>query len=88
MGATVNDVLVAAVAGALRRYVEARGDDPMGKKIRAMVPVDIRGPQDTKLTNRFALVYLPLPIGIADPSSGFLRQSATWMPSNGRLKHW
>ena len=67
MGATVNDVLVAAVAGALRRYVEARGDDPMGKKIRAMVPVDIRGPQDTKLTNRFALVYLPLPIGIADP---------------------
>ena len=67
MGATVNDVLVAAVAGALRRYVEARGDDPEGKTIRAMVPVDIRGPQDTKLTNRFALVYLSLPIGIADP---------------------
>ena len=67
MGATVNDVLVAAVAGALRRYVEARGDNPEGKMIRAMVPVDIRGPQDTKLTNRFALVYLPLPIGIADP---------------------
>ena len=67
MGATVNDVLVAAMAGALRRYVEARGDDPEGKVIRAMVPVDIRGPEDTKLTNRFALVYLPLPIGIADP---------------------
>ena len=67
MGATVNDVLVAAVAGALRRYVEARGDNPEGKTIRAMVPVDIRRPQDTKLTNRFALVYLPLPIGIADP---------------------
>lgn len=67
MGATVNDVLVAAMTGALRRYVEARGDDPVGKEIRAMVPVDIRRPQDTKLTNRFALVYLPLPIGIADP---------------------
>ncbi len=67
MGATVNDVLVAAMAGALRRYVEARGDNPDGKTVRAMVPVDIRGPQDTKLTNRFALVYLPLPIGIADP---------------------
>ncbi len=67
MGATVNDVLVAAVAGALRRYVEARGDNPKGKEIRAMVPVDIRAPQDTKLTNRFALVYLSLPIGIADP---------------------
>ena len=59
MGATVNDVLVAAMAGALRRYVEARGDNPEGKEIRAMVPVDIRGPEDTKLTNRFALVYLP-----------------------------
>ena len=67
MGATVNDVLVAAMAGALRRYVEARGGDPEGKEIRAMVPVDIREPQDTKLTNRFALVYLSLPIGIADP---------------------
>ncbi|MDE0199828.1 MAG: wax ester/triacylglycerol synthase family O-acyltransferase [Caldilineaceae bacterium] len=67
MGATVNDVLVAAMAGALRRYVETRGDNPEGKEIRAMVPVDIRGPEDTKLTNRFALVYLPLPIGVADP---------------------
>ncbi len=67
MGATVNDVLVAAMAGALRRYVETRGDNPEGKEIRAMVPVDIRAPDDMKLTNRFALVYLPLPIGIADP---------------------
>ena len=32
-----------------------------------MVPVDIRDPEDTVLTNRFALVYLPLPIGVADP---------------------
>ena len=67
MGATVNDVLVAAMAGALGRYVEAQGDNPNGKEIRAMVPVDIRAPEDTKLTNRFALVYLTLPIGIADP---------------------
>ena len=67
MGATVNDVLVAAMAGALRKYVETRGDNPDGKEIRAMVPVDIRGPEDTKLTNRFALVYLPLPIGVTDP---------------------
>lgn len=67
LGATVNDVLVAAMAGALRKYVETRGDSPEGKQIRAMVPVDIRAPHDTKLTNRFALVYLSLPIGIADP---------------------
>ena len=61
LGATVNDLLVAAMAGALRRYVETRGDNPDGKRIRAMVPVDIRAPHDTTLTNRFAIVFLPLP---------------------------
>ena len=55
------------MVGALRLHVEARGDNPEGKEIQAMVPVDIRGPEDTKLTNRFALVYLLLPIGTADP---------------------
>lgn len=67
MGATVNDVLMAAMAGALRRYLQERGDDPDGKEIRAMVPVNIRPPEDVKLTNRFALVYIELPVGIADP---------------------
>ncbi|MCB0025923.1 MAG: hypothetical protein KDD91_22985, partial [Caldilinea sp.] len=60
--ATINDVLVAAVAGALRDYMLHVGDDPAKGDINAMVPVNLR-PLDKAidLGNQFALVYLPLP---------------------------
>jgi diacylglycerol O-acyltransferase / wax synthase len=68
MGATVNDVLVAALAGGLRRYMLSRGDSPAGKEVRAMVPVNVRPlDQEIKLGNQFALVYLSLPVGLTDP---------------------
>jgi hypothetical protein len=64
----VNDVLVAVLAGALRRYIISRGDDPAGKEIRAMVPVNIRPvTEKIELGNQWALIYLTLPVGIADP---------------------
>lgn len=62
-GATVNDVLVAAVAGALRRYMLEHGDTrPVN--IRAMVPVNLRQADEAtdNLGNQFALVYLVLPL--------------------------
>lgn len=67
MNATVNDVLLAAVTGALRRYLEDRGEPVEGVDIRAVVPVSIRSKEDLdKLGNRFGLVFLSLPIGIKD----------------------
>jgi WS/DGAT/MGAT family acyltransferase len=67
-GATVNDVLVAATTGALRRYMERRGEPTAGVAIRASVPVNLRAPdQATKMGNAFGLVFLTLPIGIVDP---------------------
>jgi len=66
--ASVNDVLLACVAGALRTYLRGRGDDTRGCEIRAMVPVNLRavdGP--IRLGNRFGLVPLELPVGIANP---------------------
>ena len=67
-GATVNDVLVSATAGALRRYLRARGDPVAGLEIRAAVPVNLRPLEEAhKLGNRFGLVLAPLPVGIADP---------------------
>jgi diacylglycerol O-acyltransferase / wax synthase len=67
-GATVNDVLVAAATGALRRYLEKRGEPVAGVAIRASVPVNLRPPdQSHKLGNAFGLVFLTLPVGIADP---------------------
>jgi diacylglycerol O-acyltransferase / wax synthase len=68
-GATVNDVLVAVATGALRRYMEKRGRKTAGIAIRASVPVNLRPPDDVhKLGNAFGLVFLTLPIGIADPA--------------------
>ncbi|MBX3600121.1 MAG: wax ester/triacylglycerol synthase family O-acyltransferase [Rubrivivax sp.] len=68
LGCTVNDVLLACAAGAIGEYLAGRGDDPAGKQIRVMVPVNLR-PLDKawQLGNRFGLAPLVLPIGIANP---------------------
>ncbi len=68
LGCTVNDVLLSCAAGAIGEYLRARRQDPAGKEIRAMVPVNLR-PLDKawQLGNRFGLAPLVLPIGIANP---------------------
>jgi diacylglycerol O-acyltransferase / wax synthase len=67
-GATVNDVLVSAMVGGLRRYLIARDQPVAGLNFRAAVPVNLRKAQEMgTLGNRFGIVYLSLPIGIADP---------------------
>jgi diacylglycerol O-acyltransferase / wax synthase len=68
LGCTVNDVLLACVAGAIGGWLQAQGQDPTGREIRAMVPVNLRPLQDAwKLGNRFGLAPLVLPVGIANP---------------------
>jgi WS/DGAT/MGAT family acyltransferase len=68
LNVTVNDVLLACVAGAIGRYLRERDDDPSGKLIRAMVPVNLRPLQDAwQLGNYFGLAPVLLPIGIDNP---------------------
>ena len=68
LGASINDVLMASVAGAIGDYLRAKGDDPTGLEIRAMVPVNLRSPDEAwQLGNRFGLVPLVLPVGVAHP---------------------
>ena len=68
LNCSVNDVLLACAAGAIGQYLAAHGDDPAGKEIRAMVPVNLRPLDEAwKLGNRFGLAPLVLPIGIANP---------------------
>ena len=65
-GATVNDVALAALAGALRQYLAARGD--LVEEIRAYMPFNLRPPHEPiprELGNLFGLVILALPIGVA-----------------------
>lgn len=68
LGCSINDVLLATVAGALREYLIERGDDVDGLDIRAAVPVNMRTEkQMDKLGNKFGLVFLSLPIGVDNP---------------------
>ncbi len=65
---TVNDVLLSAVAGALGKYIDSRGDTAEGLSIRGVIPVNLRPIElDEELGNKFGLVFLSLPVGIADP---------------------
>jgi len=66
-GATINDVLLAGVTGALRRYMIGRKTEVDGIDLRAVVPVNLRPESEiVKLGNRFGLVFLALPVGIED----------------------
>ena len=68
VGAKVNDVLLTAVAGALRGYLIDRGVDVAGLEIRVVLPVDLRPPERAlDLGNEFGLVFVDLPLGMADP---------------------
>jgi WS/DGAT/MGAT family acyltransferase len=69
MGGTVNDILLTATAGALRDYLLARGTSLDGASLRALVPVSLRPPgSEMELGNRIGVVFLPLPVEIADPA--------------------
>ena len=69
LGCTVNDVLIAAVSGALRNYMIAQGDSKDAlQDIRATVPVNLRPLEHAKdLGNHFGLVFLELPLGLESP---------------------
>ncbi len=65
---TVNDVLMASAAGALRSYMIERGEFVDGVTLRATVPVNLRPLKHArKLGNHFGLVFLELPVGEANP---------------------
>ncbi len=65
---TVNDVLMATAAGALRDYMIERGEHVEGLTLRATVPVNLRPLEHArKLGNHFGLVFLDLPVGIGNP---------------------
>lgn len=68
LGCSVNDVLLSSVAGAVGGYLASKGDPVANVEIRAMVPVNMRPPGTPDgLGNRFGLVPLVLPVGIANP---------------------
>lgn len=68
LGGTVNDVMLATVAGGLGRYLRAHGHPTIDLELRAMIPVSVRH-EDARgaLGNQVAAVWATLPVGEQDP---------------------
>jgi diacylglycerol O-acyltransferase / wax synthase len=77
---TVNDVLLSAVTGALRHYMQWQNDASRPLDLHSFVPIDLRresrrassqfllsGPYNEQLGNQFGFAVLPLPVSIKDP---------------------
>ena len=68
LGGTINDVLLAVVAGALRRWMHGRGLRTEGVDMRVCVPMSTRAQDDHgSLGNRITQVVVPLPVYLGDP---------------------
>ena len=75
LGGTVNDVVLAATAGGLRRLFEHRGETPPRGGVRAMVPVNIRAATEhLELGNRISSLFVHLPVDEPDPRRRYARQ--------------
>lgn len=67
LGGTINDVLISATTGGLRRYLDRHGQRAHGLSFRAAMPVNLRSiDKMSELGNRFGLIFLALPVGIDD----------------------
>ncbi|MGQ4388475.1 wax ester/triacylglycerol synthase family O-acyltransferase [Streptomyces sp. SAS_270] len=81
-GGTVNDVLIAVVAGALRRWLDERGDGSEGVAPRALIPVSKRRPRTAHPQgNRLSGYLIRLPVDDPDPLAR-LRTVRTAMDRN------
>ena len=83
---TVNDVVLATVTGALRRFLASRHFDLEGLDFRVMMPVNMRrGPDDLAAANQVSGLFLSLPVSEPDPARRFaLTRSATQRAKDSR----
>jgi len=87
-GATVNDVILAVVAGALRRFLAGRGDE-VPRNLVALVPVSIRRPDEQlELGNRISTILVRLPLGEEDPAGRleWIREETARLKQSGQAR--
>jgi WS/DGAT/MGAT family acyltransferase len=83
LGGTVNDVVLASVAGGLHRWLRARHEPVRSRTLRAMVPVSVRLPDDPSgMGNRLSSLFVDLPVG----SMGAKRRLAVIREETKNLK--
>jgi WS/DGAT/MGAT family acyltransferase len=77
LGGTVNDVVLAVVAGGIAHFMRERGWSTDGVELRACVPVSLRNASTQgSLGNEITIMMAPLPIDVADPVERLRRISA------------
>jgi WS/DGAT/MGAT family acyltransferase len=82
--ATVNDVVLAAVAGGLRQLLAGRGENVQGLVLRVMVPISLHHERPGQASgNQDAMMMVPLPLGEPDP----VRRLELIAPETAARKH-
>jgi diacylglycerol O-acyltransferase / wax synthase len=87
LGGTVNDVVLATIAGALGKHLRRRGHTTDGLELKAMVPVSVRADVERgALGNRVAAMMAPLPVWCQDPVArlDIVREELKGLKSSGQ----
>ncbi len=87
LGGTVNDVVLATVAGALGKHLRRRGQRTDGLELKAMIPVSVRADVERgALGNKVAAMMAPLPVWCQDPVArlDILREELRGLKSSGQ----
>jgi diacylglycerol O-acyltransferase / wax synthase len=87
LGGTVNDVVLATIAGALGKHLRRRGQNTDGIELKAMVPVSVRADVERgALGNRVAAMMAPLPVWCQDPVArlDIVREELKGLKSGGQ----
>src|SRR5262245_8548166 len=84
---SVNDVLMSTVAGMLGAWLREQGHDTQGLSIRATVPVNLRDANaPLSLGNRFGLIFVDMPLGVANPLRRLYAMHSTLAALKGSLQ--
>jgi len=80
LNASLNDVILAAVANGYRELLLSRGEPTQGRNLRCVVPVSLRPAVDDHADNRLAAAWTDLPVGEMHPSERVARiaRSTRW----------
>jgi WS/DGAT/MGAT family acyltransferase len=70
LGGTINDVVLAATAGALRRWLHAHGGVPE-EPLVASCPVSVHDTSTDDSMNKVSSMFVSLPVQLADPVERF-----------------
>jgi WS/DGAT/MGAT family acyltransferase len=91
LGGTVNDVVLATISTALRRYLETKGINADRTELRAMLPVNVRrADEHLHLGNRVSMLMAPLPVGIFDPRERYrqVRAATAQLKEQRQASRW